>query len=187
MNEQQEVNLFKQKQKKLVKKLLIIVSIMFGFSFALVPFYTLFCKATGLNGKIDLTPNNHIITANDAKNLKTQNRRIIIEFDVTRNQQMPLEFRPQHTELSVQPGASNRTSYYAKNPTNRTMIIQAIPSITPGIAAKYMKKIECFCFQRQVLKPGEEANLPITFVLDPKIPEDIPRMTLSYTLFELKN
>ncbi|MBC7417226.1 MAG: cytochrome c oxidase assembly protein [Pedobacter sp.] len=174
------------KQKKTVRKLLYAVAGMFAFSFALVPFYTLFCKVTGLNGKVDLTPSSHIISRHAANLLQSEERWITVEFDVTHNQNMPLEFEPQHKKLVVRPGVTNATSYYAKNPTNRTMTIQAIPSITPGTAARYLKKIECFCFQRQTLKPGESANMPIKFVLDSDMPKDIPRFTLSYTLFELK-
>ncbi|MDB6097170.1 MAG: ctaG [Francisellaceae bacterium] len=175
------------KINKLTKRLIIIVIIMFGFSFALVPFYSLFCKVTGLNGKIDLSLNAHNMSLQKAASLKKANHFITMEFDVTRNQKMPLEFKPQDTTLQIRPGQSYHTHYYAKNSTNHTMVIQAIPSISPGIAAKYIKKIECFCFERQTLKSGESALLPIQFIIDSEIPIHIDRLTLSYTLFEIKD
>jgi len=169
--------------KKLLIKLTCVVISMFAFSFALIPLYNVFCTVTGINGKVDLTE-----AAQGRQRLEVYNivdRQVTVEFDVTRNEKMPLEFIPAHSHLVVRPGELTATSYFVKNPTNRTMVVQAIPSITPGLAAKHLKKIECFCFAKQIVGPGETAELPLRFLLTPELPEKIQRLTLSYTLFDI--
>lgn len=159
--------------------LLTLLSLgMFGFSFALVPLYNVFCSVTGLNGKVDVNPSRY-------KNLEPTNRYITVEFDTNRNHQIPCDFAPEHAELPVAPGKLAVTSYYVKNRTNRTMIIQTIPSISPGFAAKYLKKLECFCFDQQTLAPGQAMQLPLRFWLEPDIPTQVHRLTLSYTVFDV--
>jgi len=169
-----------------------VILFMFGFTFALIPLYTVFCKVTGLNGKIDL---NVSITGNSSyeKNgryrvhSETIGRLVTIEFDANVQPNMPFEFVPEHTILQVTPGTLSHTSYYVKNKTDKTLIVQAIPSISPGIVAKYLKKLECFCFNQQILKPHEEARLPLRFWLEPEFPDSVHRLTLSYTLFDVTN
>ena len=157
---------------------------MFGFTFALVPLYDVLCKATGLNGKVDIKG-----PTVDARYRippeEIPNRWVTVEFDVTHNHGMPWEFHPKHTSMRVRPGEVNFTAYYAKNPTKAAMVAQAIPSISPGIAANYFKKLECFCFEQQLLQAGESAEMPLRFVLDPDLPHHIHRLTLSYTLFDM--
>lgn len=168
--------------KKTLLTLLSLVLLMFGFSFALVPLYNVLCKATGLNGKVDLKPADgryRIPTADLPK------RWITVEFDVTHNKNMPWVFKPKHSSLQVIPGEVYSTVYHVHNPTNKTMIAQAIPSISPGTVALHFKKLECFCFDQQVLKPGESADMPLRFVVDPAFPLQTHRMTLSYTLFDM--
>lgn len=170
--------------RKTVRWLVILALGMFGFTFALVPLYDVLCKATGLNGKVDVTgpsaDGRYRIPADEIPN-----RIVTIEFDVTYNKDMPWIFRPKHTTLQVRPGEVNSTAYFAKNTTEKTMVAQAIPSITPGIVAVHFKKLECFCFEQQLLHPGQEAEMPLRFVLDPDFPHDIHRLTLSYTLFDM--
>lgn len=170
---------------------------MFAFTFALIPLYSVFCKVTGLNGKIDdrhpLTYNPRYKIAN-AKNANSDNsnsdneianRLVTIEFVVNLNRQLPCLFKAEHSALQVTPGELNVSSYYVKNLTSKRMVIQAIPSISPGEVAKHLKKLECFCFNKQTLDPGQEMHLPLRFWLDPEFPTDIHRMTLSYTLFDV--
>ncbi|MEY3182821.1 MAG: hypothetical protein RLZ35_806 [Pseudomonadota bacterium] len=171
--------------KKTVRYLVILALCMFGFTFALVPLYDVLCKATGLNGKVDL--DGPIVDGGRYRILPEEipNRIVTIEFDVTHNKDMPWIFKPKHTTMQVRPGVVNSTSYFAKNTTEKTMIAQAIPSITPGIVAIHFKKLECFCFDQQLLHPGQEAEMPLRFVIDPAFPHDIHRLTLSYTLFDM--
>lgn len=169
--------------KKTIKRLGILLLIMFGFTFALVPLYDTFCKVTGLNGKVDLERPTSLggIQPQGA----IDDRVITVEFVVNHNQEMPWKFKPKHITLQVRPGEVAKTAYYAKNPTQATMIAQAIPSISPSKASKHFKKIECFCFSSQKLAPKQTAHLPLQFYLDPKLPKDITRLTLSYTLFDI--
>ena len=157
---------------------MLMAAIMFGFGFALVPLYNVFCQVTGLNGKIDLG------LVSGLPNGVISDRIVTVEFDVNHNLGMPWHFKPQQAEIKVHPGAIVKTGYIVTNPTQRTMMAQAIPSISPSIAAAYLKKVECFCFNEQKLEPGETANLSLQFYLDPKIPESVKRLTLSYTLFD---
>jgi len=170
--------------KRLVIRLGACAILMFGFTFALVPIYNVFCEVTGLNGKVDIKhPDTFVRYKVEDANINK--RRITVEFDINRNQKALCEFSPEHTALQVIPGELTHTSYYVKNLTNKKMIIQAIPSISPGIVAKYLKKLECFCFNQQVLKAGEAMHLPLRFWLEPDFPTDIHRLTLSYTLFDI--
>jgi cytochrome c oxidase assembly protein subunit 11 len=170
--------------KRLVISLLGSAILMFGFTFAMVPLYTVFCAVTGLNGKVDLR-HPDTFTRYKIADANTHKRHITVEFDTNRNQQALCEFSPEHTALQVIPGELTHTSYYVKNLTNKKMIIQAIPSISPGTVAKYLKKLDCFCFNQQVLKAGEAMHLPLRFWLEPEFPNDIHRLTLSYTLFDV--
>lgn len=169
---------------KYILKMLIFVSIgMFFFTFALVPIYSVFCKITGLNGKVDIQRPEVFARYKDSD---LENSRLItVEFDVNRNRELHCEFSPQHTAIQVKTGELTLTAYHVKNLTNKTITIQAIPSITPGVAAKHLKKLECFCFEKQTLKPGESMHLPLRFWLEPEIPDDVKRLTLSYTLFDV--
>jgi cytochrome c oxidase assembly protein subunit 11 len=169
--------------QKTLKILLIITLFMFGFTFALVPIYNVFCKVTGLNGKVDIQRPEAFRRYKDTD--LTNSRLITVEFDVNRNRNLNCEFSPQHTAIQLKTGELTLTSYHVKNLTNKTIVIQAIPSITPGVAAKYLKKLECFCFNKQTLKPGEAMHLPLRFWLEPEIPDEVKRLTLSYTLFDV--
>lgn len=174
----------KIKYPKTLFGLCFLVLVMSGFTFALVPLYSVFCKVTGLNGKVDITGPS-VDGRYRIPPEQIPQRWVTVEFDVTRNQHMPWEFRPKHSSLKVRPGEVNVTAYYAKNPTHQAMVAQAIPSITPGVVAEYFKKLECFCFEQQLLQAGESAEMPLRFVLDPDFPKHIHRLTLSYTLFDM--
>jgi len=171
------------RERRTLLTLLFIIIGMFGFTFALVPIYDAFCKVTGLNGKVDIT-NSGIVRYKDP-GADTKGRSITVEFDVNRNQRLKCDFSPEHPVLQITPGKLTLTSYYIKNLTDKTLIIQAIPSISPGIAAKHLKKLECFCFNRQTIKPGEALNMPLRFWLEQEMPEEVKRLTLSYTLFDM--
>lgn len=167
--------------QKLLRNLLLAILGMSAFAFLLVPLYNVFCDVTGLNGKVDLSvasPNNIQIDFT---------RKVVVEFVVSQNLQMPWDFRPKHHTIVVHPGELATTAYFAKNRSDHSMYAQAIPSITPAIARKYFKKVECFCFSKQKLGPGETAYLGLRFYLDPAIPKDISRVTLAYTIFDITN
>lgn len=169
--------------KKLLFYLFAFAILMFGFSFALIPLYNVLCKATGLNGKWEITQANYK-RYRDPEKLSAK-RTVIVEFDVTRNSNLQAIVEPQHPTLQVIPGELALTSYKVKNLANKTIVVQAIPSISPGQASSYLKKLECFCFTPQTLLPGEIKDLPLRFWLEPELPEAIHRLTLSYTLFDV--
>ncbi len=161
--------------------MIAIVIGMFAFCFALVPLYSVFCKATGLNGKVDVRPQ---LTASKVDMTRT----VTIELLATLNESLPNEkgeFIAQHKKFVLHPGEYVTTSYFVKNLTNHDMTVQAIPSVTPGLAARHIKKVECFCFQRQPLNPLEGKAMPLVFTVDPALPQDIHTLTLAYTLFDV--
>ena len=160
-----------------IKPLLFIVVGMFGFGFAMVPLYNIFCDVTGLNGKTG-----DQVTLSKEMQVDTS-REIVIEFVASLNESMPWEFEPMTRSIKVHPGQPTRIDYVARNKTKKTIIGQAVPSVAPGLAAQYFQKTECFCFTEQELKAGEEKEMPVIFVVDPELPEDIGVLTLSYTFF----
>lgn len=166
-----------QIKKQLFIMLAIIVG-MFAFCFALVPLYNVFCKVTGLNGKTAATA--QVPVANvDAS------RTVTVELLTTLNQALPGEFVGKDRKLSFHPGEYVTTSYRVKNLTNKPMVVQAIPSVTPGLVAKHVNKVECFCFVHQPLLPLEEKEFRLVFTVDPAIPAEYHTLTLSYTLFDV--
>jgi len=170
----------KSKNKSIVLKLLGVAVFMFGFGYALVPLYNVMCKQLGINGKTDLSVRYEPNTASIDKN-----RTITLELLANNNENLKWEFHPNIRKLKFHPGEMERISFYAKNKSDHTMTVQAIPSITPGVAAKYLKKTECFCFTQQTMKSQEEMDMPILFHIDPDLPKDIRTITLSYTLFDV--
>ena len=166
-----------RKNKQIISRLVVVVIGMFGFGFALVPLYDVFCDVTGLNGKtggqVELSETMKVDTTREIK----------IEFIATLNESMPWEFKPVTYSVKVHPGQPTRIEYLARNKTGKSIIGQAVPSVAPGLAAQYFQKTECFCFTEQLLKAGEEKQMPVIFVVDPELPEDIKVLTLSYTFF----
>lgn len=156
---------------------------MFGFGFALVPIYNSLCKTLGINGKTNAQP----IAYDESRATVDLSREILVEFVATNNSSIPWSFYPKVNKIRVHPGETARLSFYAENKTNFTMTVQAIPSVTPGLAAKYLKKTECFCFTQQTLNGHEAMDMPLLFHLDPELPADIKTVTLAYTLFDVSN
>jgi len=163
--------------KKVVQNLLFVALGMFCFGFALVPLYDVFCEYTGLNGKTGVQ-----YVSEEQMQVDTS-REIKVEFLANLNDGMPWEFKPLTYSVKVHPGEATRIEYIVKNNTDRDIIGRATPSVTPGLAAGYFQKTECFCFTEQLLKAGEEKLMPVVFIVDPAIDEDVHEITLSYTFF----
>lgn len=169
----------KPDHSKLVKKLVVIVIGMFGFGFALVPLYDVFCDITGLNGKTNTE-------AVSAENISVnKSRTVTIEFIGITNKSMPWQFKPVNKRVEVYPGEVKLINFYAKNESINDLVGQAVPSVSPGQAASYFNKIECFCFNRQPLAAGAETLMPLTFYVDEDLPHDINTLTLSYTMYDV--
>lgn len=167
--------------KKLVRTLVFIVIMMFGFGFLLVPIYNSLCKNLGINGKIN--PN---LNSQDKKPGHIDDKREVwVEFVATNNGGIPWLFYPKVVRIKVHPGEFAKLAFYAENKTAHPMTVQAIPSVTPGIAAKYLKKTECFCFTQQTLNGHEAMDMPLIFHIDEALPKDINTVTLAYALFDV--
>ncbi len=163
-----------------VAKLLILTCIM-GASvfFIMIPLYDVLCDALGINGK---TADTAYITTTTEVDI---NRNVEIQFVTQNNAEMPWSFEPSTTIVSVNPGALNDTFFIAANETNKYMVGQAIPSVSPSRAAQYFHKTECFCFVSQPLNAGERVDMPLRYIVDQDLPQDIKTITLSYTLFDV--
>lgn len=161
-------------------KLSVVAVAMFAFVFVvMVPLYDVLCDALGLNGKTSGERYRVVEIKTD------ESRNIDVQFMVSNNAGMPWEFSPSQSVIQVNPGAVNNTVFYAKNPLAKNMVAQAIPSISPSRAAEYFHKTECFCFNQQPLVGGEKVDMPLQFIVDLDLPEDIKTITLSYTLFDV--
>ncbi|BDX04555.1 cytochrome c oxidase assembly protein [Planctobacterium marinum] len=168
-----------QENKKVIIKLVAVVFGMFGFGFALVPLYDVFCAVTGINGK----------TSNEAavyQNIEVDESRLVtVEFITRTNTGMPWEFETKTRRVEVHPGAMHQVDFYAHNPSQRDIVGQAVPSVSPGPAAIYLNKTECFCFEQQPLKAGAETTMPMRFYVDPALPDNITFFTVQYTLYDV--
>ena len=169
------------KNKKLVRKLIWLLTGSLLFAFALVPLYNVLCTLTGLNGK---TQNSAALMS---KAKTDTSRWVTVQFTSSVMPGLGWNFYPKQSSIRLHPGQIETVLFVAKNITNQVVVGQAVPSITPGIAAANLKKIECFCFVRQSLKPGEEKEMPLRFFVSPELPKDVSDMTLSYSFFPAVN
>lgn len=170
-----------RRTRPLVIKLTVLVIGMFGFGFAMVPLYSVLCKVTGLNGK---TGGKVDVASLGLK--EDPSRNVEVEFVTSLNSYMNWKFEPpQQPNIVVHPGKLYTVTFRAHNNTGENMIGQAVPSISPGLAASYFKKTECFCFTRQPFAAGEAKDMPVTFFVDPSLPRDVGHITLSYTFFDV--
>ena len=163
--------------RTLLGKLGVIVIAMFGFGYALVPFYEKICEVTGLRNiaQADTVANTQVDATRDVR----------IEFD-SNVRKLPWQFRALTPVIGVHPGEVTQVMYEIVNTTNRPLTGQAIPSYGPQNAAQYFRKLECFCFSKQTLAPGERRQMAVVFVIDPALPKDVATITLSYTFFEVE-
>ena len=168
--------------RKLLIKLLALVAVAFAFGFALVPLYDVFCLATGLNGKTAGAPP----LAAAATHSRIDSTRIItVEFAATVMPGLPWQIEPLTTHLDVHPGELQQARFRVHNLSPQAIVGQAIPSVSPGLAARHFEKIDCFCFAQQPLAPGETKDLPLTFIVKPEIDPDIRTITLAYAFFNV--
>ncbi|SDK59425.1 cytochrome c oxidase assembly protein subunit 11 [Methylophilus rhizosphaerae] len=166
-----------QANKKLALKLVWVIAGALVFAFALVPLYDVICSVTGLNGKTSNTA-----TTATAQKVDTS-REVTVQFVSSVMSGLGWNFYPKQNSVTVHPGQVTSVMFEAKNITNEVVVGQAIPSVTPGIASAHLKKIECFCFTRQSLKPGEMKELPLRFFVSTDLPPEVHELTLSYSFF----
>jgi cytochrome c oxidase assembly protein subunit 11 len=163
--------------RALVKRLAVVVVMMFGFGYLLVPFYDRICKVIGLNdiGRADAVVNSQVDST----------RTVRLELD-SNVHNMGWRFHPMTPSLAVHPGELAQVEFEVVNVSGHAVTGQAIPSYGPREAAQYFRKLECFCFARQTLAAGETRRMPVVFVIDPSVPRDLNTITLSYTFFEVE-
>jgi cytochrome c oxidase assembly protein subunit 11 len=170
--------------QKMMGKLLMVTILMFGFGYALVPFYEKICELTGINVLTSKEKLNYEEARRFAENTQVDKSRLVsVEFDA--NSHGPWTFKPRVNVADVHPGELVTVVYEIKNNESRDLAGQAIPSYAPKQSAPHFKKLECFCFEQQALKAGETREFPVVFVIDPQLPDGIRNITLSYTFFEV--
>ncbi|MCB1940094.1 MAG: cytochrome c oxidase assembly protein [Rhodocyclaceae bacterium] len=162
--------------RRLLVRLGIAAVAMFGFGFALVPFYEAICQVTGLRNILqpDVVENTQV----DAT------RQLTVEFDANTHD-LAWRFRPLQRSVEIHPGELVHIAYEVTNTRDVPITGQAVPSYGPQVAGDYFRKLNCFCFERQTLAPGETRAMPVVFVVDSRLPRDVHTITLSYTFFEV--
>ncbi|KYN96335.1 putative cytochrome c oxidase assembly protein COX11 [Plasmodium gaboni] len=163
---------------------LSLSAIMFGLSFAFVPLYQLFCQSTGYGGTVQKR-----LDIGKIFNRKKDEKNRLIEINFTSQSNMPWVFEPEQKYIIVKPGETALAFYKAKNLMDKPIIGIALYHVLPEEAGLYFNKIQCFCFEEQMLNAKEEMDLPILFFIDPEILNDsrlknLEKITLSYIFFE---
>jgi len=163
--------------RRLALKLFAVALAMFGFGYLMSPMYDLVCKTFGLNGKTGRIE--QVAKASPVDLTRT----VTVEFTGLATSGLPWEFRPLTKRIELHPGETAEVKYLAHNLANEAITGQAIPSVTPGASSMHFKKIVCFCFNQQTLKPGETKEMPVRFVVDAGLSKDIQTISLSYSFF----
>jgi cytochrome c oxidase assembly protein subunit 11 len=161
----------------------VVVVAMFGFGFALVPLYNLFCQITGTQS---LAQRSEIGRVKPASDEVDQTRWVTVKFDTTVNPNLPWEFGAETTKMRVRPGQIYEVNFHARNRSHSPVTGQAIPSVAPWQATPYFSKLECFCFNRQHLDGQQVTTMPLQFMVSTQLPEEINSLTLSYSFMRLK-
>lgn len=167
----------KRKIKKTTISLVFFTVAMFGFGYALVPLYDVFCKLTGINGKTQR------VVELENQQSHPSDRWVKVRFDANVNGDLPWTLKPKVRNIKVQPGKFYEATYIVHNNFSGDVVGQAIPSVSPSVASLYFMKSECFCFVNQLIKAGETKEMLVRFEVDKDLPEGVDDITLSYTFF----
>lgn len=166
---------------KTVLRLVSVVVVMGGLAWASVPFYDWFCRVTGFGG----TTGQAAAGSDDILD-----QTIKVRFSASKERDFPWEFKPMQREVELRIGETGLAFYEAYNPTDRPIAGSASYNVAPYEAGGFFTKIDCFCFEEQVLQPGERVEMPLTFYVDPEIVTDrdakyVHTITLGYTFYEI--
>jgi len=161
-----------------------VVVLMVGASYAAVPFYNWFCRATGFNGTTQVST-----AAPSGGALK---RTIAVRFDSNVSGGLPWKFEPEQTEITIPIGQVTTIYYTVTNQSARETTGQAAYNVAPLTVGRYFEKINCFCFTEQTFAPGETRQMPVVFYVDPSIVKDhdddaLNTITLSYTFYPVRD
>lgn len=171
-----------QHHRRLAVVLAAAVLAFFGFGFALVPLYNTFCKLTGLNGKTGGPVSAAVVAAQKVDSA----RMLRVEFTSTIMPGLQWKAQPQQQEIQLHPGAITKTGYLVRSLDSSATTAQAIMSVSPSAAARYLHKTECFCFHHETMKAGEIRKMRLVFFISPDLPKDVHTITLSYAFFPVK-
>ena len=164
--------------RRLTLRLVVVAGAMFGFGYTILPLlYDAVCELTGLGGRPAVAQEAQLSTQVDTDRLVT------VQFLGTVNSSLPWDVRPTVTEMRVHPGRVYDATYFARNLSSNSTVGTATPNITPGKAALYFTKTECFCFSAQQFDGGEGREMPLRFVVGTELPPGVRTITLSYTFF----
>jgi len=161
-----------------------VVVLMVGASYAAVPFYNWFCRATGFNGTTQV--------ATSAPSGAPLTRKIAVRFDSNVAPGLPWKFEPEQTEIEVNIGQVVTVFYTVTNQSARATAGQAAYNVAPLTVGAYFQKINCFCFTEQTMAPGEKREMPVVFYVDPALAADsendgLSTITLSYTFYPVRD
>ena len=168
--------------QRTVAQTVSVVLVMGALAWASVPFYDWFCRVTGFGGATNVA---------EAGSDVVLDQTITVRFDASLDRDMPWTFTPEVREMEIRIGETGLAFYEATNPTDRPVAGSASYNVAPFNAGAYFTKIDCFCFEEQVLQPGESVLMPVTFYVDPEMVEDRDakynkHITLSYTFYEIE-
>lgn len=169
-----------RRHRRLVTSLLVFTTGSFAFGFALVPLYDVLCQVWDVGNRWYGTQTAQASVVEHP----VGNRLVTIEFISSVPNSGHWDFRPHVATMRVHPGKLYSTTYYAKNRSGGAVVGQAVPAIAPSSAARYFQKTECFCFTPQHFATDEGREMPVRFIVDPDLPADVDRVTLSYSLFD---
>ena len=158
-----------------------VVVVMGALAWASVPFYDWFCRVTGFGGEVGIADVGSDVVLDET---------ITVRFIASTERDMPWEFRPMQREVEIKIGQTGLAFYEAYNPTDRPVAGSAAYNVSPYEAGGFFVKIDCFCFEEQVLQPGERVEMPVSYYVDPEIVTDrdakfVNEITLSYTFYEI--
>jgi len=170
----------KAARKRSLWEMALLTLAMFGFGFAMVPLYNALCELTGLNGR-----DSGMMVASTAVSEPDYSRTVTVQLLTVVNGGREWQFRPETSEIKVHPGEFTTVNFVAENMLDEDVVGQAVPAVTPGKAARHVKKTECFCFNQQPFKAREKKVMPVRLMLDPDLPKDLTTVTLSYTFFDV--
>ncbi|MCP5369338.1 MAG: cytochrome c oxidase assembly protein [Rickettsiaceae bacterium] len=173
----------KNSNRQTTLSIILLFLSMLLLSFASVPIYNLFCKATGFGGTTQ--------RANQYDKSRIGTRKLEVYFDANTDPNLPWRFIPKHRKIEVLTGESNLIFYEATNLSDKDIIGTAIYNVTPMKAGKYFVKIHCFCFEEQLLKARQKLLMPVSFFIDPDFDQDlemqdVTSITLSYSFFKTR-
>lgn len=167
-------------RRTVIRTIAVLIG-MFGFAFALVPLYDVFCSITGINGKVDATAKSVVHEEVD------ESRYINVQFITRGSPGLPWQMSVEMRQMSVHPGQMAEVDFTFTNNSSSESWGRAVPSVSPSTATTHLRKISCFCFQEQQLQGNERLTIPLVFQLARDLPDDINTITLVYTLYPIEH